>query len=81
MNSSGKCIHCKAAALSSNTLPKSLKSIGQSVMISTTIGRGHDQTLYKFFQCPDCGSVWMAYADSGAGGHGTFHRCLTGDQF
>jgi uncharacterized C2H2 Zn-finger protein len=42
---------------------------------------GHDRTDYYFLQCPTCGSVWMNYRDSGAGGHGDFWERLTKKYF
>lgn len=62
-------------------LPKTAKAIGDEVIIRTSVGRGHDQTAHSFTQCSECGSVWIALVDSGAGGHGHSHRCLTKELF
>jgi hypothetical protein len=68
------CSNC----LASNTENrKALIPIGESAASEIKLKRGHDRTDYYFFQCPTCGSVWMNYRDSGAGGHGDFWECLT----
>ncbi|WDD90331.1 hypothetical protein Bsp3421_000156 (plasmid) [Burkholderia sp. FERM BP-3421] len=60
---------------------KQLQPIGRQVTIATSVGRGHDQTDFAFAQCEKCGSVWVKYVDSGAGGHGTFWKRLTAGLF
>lgn len=80
MISSGSCDCCKKAK-ETKTLPETAKSVGDEVVIRTTIGRGYDQTAHSFSQCSEYGSVWVTLVDSGAGGHGRFHRCLTSDLF
>lgn len=80
MKSLGGCDLCKEAE-AANVLPNSVTSIGQEVVIRVAIGRGHDQTAHSFSQCGECGSVWVSYVDSGVGGHGRFHRCLTKNLF
>lgn len=80
MKSSGSCDYCKKAATEKG-IPETAKPIGDAVVIRTSIGRGHDQTDHNFFQCSECGSVWVTLIDSGAGGHGRFHRCLTSELF
>jgi len=70
------CSDCQA----STSIPKhwnTLVPIGKNVSSEIAIGRGHDRTDFYFFQCPMCGSVWMNYEDSGAGGHGNFWERLT----
>jgi hypothetical protein len=52
-------------------------SVRGTPVIETSVGRGKDETGHEFTQCDECGSVWMTYIDSGAGGHGRFHRRLT----
>lgn len=54
-----------------------MQPIGEPVRVDTRFGRGTDSTAFKFFQCRECGSIWMEYEDSGAGGHGTFTKRLT----
>ncbi|MBK9160066.1 MAG: hypothetical protein IPM27_00600 [Nitrosomonadales bacterium] len=76
MKSTGSCEYCKKA-VAEKALPETAKPIGDDVIIRTAIGRGHDQTAHNFSQCSECGSVWVSLVDSGAGGHGRFHRCLT----
>lgn len=80
MKSFGTCEQCKKAE-ATNSLPATIKSIGEEVVIRMVIGRGHDQTAHSFGQCAECGSIWVTYVDSGAGGHGRFHRRLTKDLF
>ena len=80
MKSSGTCNHCKEAE-AANAIPKSAAPIGEEVVIRVAMGHGHDQTAHSFSQCAECGSVWVTYVDSGAGGHGRFHRRLTKDLF
>lgn len=80
MKSSGTCNLCKKAE-AANDIPMSAAPIGQEVAIRVAMGHGHDQTAYSFSQCAECGSVWVTYVDSGAGGHGRFHRCLTKELF
>lgn len=80
MHSSGTCEHCRKAEAAKD-LPKTVKSIAEDVIIRTIVGRGHDQTAHTFGQCAECGSIWVTYVDSGAGGHGRFHRRLTKDLF
>lgn len=70
---------CKAC--SNDREPKGLTEIGRPVTCLVTVGRGHDQTEHTFFQCDECGSVWVRLVDSGAGGHGRFMRRLTADLF
>jgi hypothetical protein len=76
MKSSGSCDQCRKA-VAENDIPKTVKPTGESVVIRTSIGRGHDQTDHEFTQCAECGSIWLTIVDSGAGGHGRFHHCLT----
>jgi hypothetical protein len=80
MNSSGSCNYCKKAR-EGKSLPETATPIGVSVKIQTTIGRGYEQTAHNFTQCTECGSVWVTLVESGDGGHGRFHRCLTSDLF
>ena len=72
MTAKTTCADCLAEKHSSNW-----KAIGESVVIRMSMGRGHDQTEYSFFQCGECGSVWAEYEDSGAGGHGRFAKRIT----
>ena len=37
----------------------------------------NDSTIYTFYQCKKCGSVWIEIRESGAGGHGHFFNNLT----
>jgi hypothetical protein len=60
---------------------KVLAPIGESVTCEIKLKSGHDRTDYYFLQCPTCGSVWMNYRDSGAGGHGDFWERLTKKYF
>lgn len=80
MISEGKCEHCRQA-LAKGALHDALEEIGKDVLIRQKIGKGHDQTVHRFAQCKACGSLWVTLIDSGAGGHGRFHRCLTNDLF
>ena len=80
MNSVGACDECRNAD-NQNDIPETVSNIGDRVVIRTAVGRGHDQTEHIFGQCSTCGSVWVTYIDSGAGGHGRFHRRLTRDLF
>jgi hypothetical protein len=73
MNTQGACTKCKGA----RHRHKSWQPIGEPVVTHTTIGRGYDQTEHKFFQCSECGSVWVEYEDNGAGGHDTLIKLLT----
>jgi uncharacterized protein with PIN domain len=66
---------------SKDQTPPHLAPIGRPVVIRTSVGRGHDQTEHTFSQCEECGSVWVKYVDSGAGGHGTFWKRLTAGLF
>jgi hypothetical protein len=77
MNSKGSCEECRTG----NIPPTGAQSIGDPVAIGTAVGRGYDQTEHRFSQCKSCGSVWVTYEDSGAGGHGTFHKRLTAGLF
>ena len=80
MNSTGACPECLAAD-QANDLPAAAAPIGEQVTIRVAVGRGHDTTDHTFHQCAHCGSVWVTYVDSGAGGHGRFHRRLTANLF
>lgn len=80
MDSAGVCENCRAAE-AANAIPRDVRPIGEPVRRRVAIGRGHDQTEHFFSQCAKCGSVWVSYVDSGAGGHGRFHRRLTRDLF
>ncbi len=80
MKSSGTCNHCKEAE-AANGIPRNAAPIGEEVVIRVAMGHGHDQTEHSFSQCAECGSVWVTYVDSGAGGHDRFHRRLTKDLF
>jgi DNA-directed RNA polymerase subunit M/transcription elongation factor TFIIS len=80
MNSSGTCSSCRNAEVA-KVIPETANAIGDEVVISTTVGRGYDQTVHTFYQCADCGSVWVTYVESGAGGHGRFHERLTKSLF
>lgn len=66
---------------SENQKPPRLTPIGRSVVITTSFGSGHDHTEHFFSQCDECGSVWVKYVDSGAGGHGRFWKRLTAGLF
>lgn len=74
------CSDCRAS-IPSVEHRKVLKPIGDSVSHEIQVGRGHDRTDFYFLQCPTCGSVWMNYKDSGAGGHGDFWERLTKKYF
>jgi|HubBroStandDraft_5_1064220.scaffolds.fasta_scaffold01051_3 hypothetical protein len=74
------CNDCQQSAPSAEHR-KVLKPIGETVTSEIRLKRGHDQTDYYFLQCPTCGSVWMNYRDSGAGGHGDFWDRLTKKYF
>lgn len=76
MKSSGTCKHCIEAE-NAKILPKNVTVIGEDVVIGTSVGRGFDETTYSFAQCNECGSIWVQYNDSGAGGHGRFQKRLT----
>ena len=80
MESKGVCESClsseKAGKLHDNT-----RSIGNEVLIISKVGRGKDRTEHVFFQCINCGSVWVKLVDSGAGGHGLFYQRLTKSLF
>ena len=76
MQTNGKCNSCKNAQIPSNS-----KGIGEDVYHEMAIGKGYDRTDFKFFQCLDCGSIWVQYKDSGAGGHGNFSKNLTNKLF
>lgn len=80
MLSAGACGRCREAD-KSNRLPDTASQIGDEVSFTTAIGAGHDSTDHTFHQCKDCGSVWVKYVDSGAGGHGRFTRRLTASLF
>lgn len=80
MQSSGTCNDCKETE-AANAIPKSTTPIGEEVVIRVTMGRSHDQTTHSFSQCVECGSVWVTYVDSGAGGHNRFYQCLTKNLF
>lgn len=77
MITSRKCKECIRA----QRPPDGAVLIGDTVIVETPVKRGYDQTSYAFSQCTTCGSVWVTYRDSGAGGQGTFHRCLTATLF
>ena len=77
METQGACGQCKKDQLP----PKGAVQIGDTVASVVTVGRGYDKTAYSLSQCAKCGSVWLTYVDSGAGGHGTFHVRLTRDYF
>jgi hypothetical protein len=67
------CEGCKAKKPSS-----SWKPIGETVHING--GRAGD-TDHSFFQCKDCGTMWIEVKDLGGfGGKGTFYHPLT-DKF
>ena len=56
----------------------SLEEIGQPVHIDG--GRSGD-TDHTFYQCRECGALWVRVKDSGGlGGNGTFYHSLT-DRF
>lgn len=74
IESKGKCAQCADTAKGP---PGDAAEIGQRVVSTIRLDRGSDETEYSFRQCPRCGSVWMTYTDSGAGGHGRFHKRLT----
>jgi signal recognition particle GTPase len=76
VNSTGACKECREAE-AAKRIPETVKVIGEEVVIDTRVGRGYDQTAHSFHQCANCGSVWVTYVDSGAGGHGRFHERLT----
>lgn len=68
---------CACKVCSKNQEPKSLTEIGKPITTRHAVGRGHDQTEHTFFQCDECGLVWVQLVDSGAGGHGRFWQRLT----
>jgi hypothetical protein len=80
VNSTGVCGECLAAE-HMNHLPGAVVAIGDDVSIRVAVGRGHDTTVHSFHQCENCGSIWVQYSDSGAGGHGRFIRRLTAGLF
>lgn len=80
MNSAGTCQECLGAD-TTNRLPDNVTAIGENVTIRVAVGRGHDTTDHTFHQCRHCGSVWVEYRDSGAGGRGRFTRRLTSTLF
>jgi hypothetical protein len=80
MKSDKACEKCVAAD-SANGTPETAKPIGEEVTIRHSMSSGHMQTDHAFLQCSACGSVWVTYEDSGAGGHGRFSRRLTKDLF
>lgn len=80
MESNGACYSCRSSDVS-RRLHDQIKSIGDDVLIITKVGRGKDRTEHIFFQCINCGSVWVKLVDSGAGGHGLFFQRLTKDLF
>lgn len=73
MNSRGTCAECRSEAPKS----KKWKAVGEPVVCRVSVGRGYDQTEHSFYQCSECGSLWVKYEDSEAGGHGTFRKRLT----
>jgi hypothetical protein len=76
----GACSDCKAPD-SSRKPHAALVVFGNRVVDISTVGRGHEQTDYTFMQCSQCGSVWVKYQDSGAGGHGRFMKRLTAELY
>ncbi len=73
MKTTGTCTQCRSASSKSDTW----NAIGENVVCETAMGRGYAQTEYRFFQCAQCGSVFVEYEDSGAGGRGKFIQHLT----
>ena len=69
IHSKGTCQACKAA---DGNMPRqeTVEQIGNQVFTESIVGRGTDRTDYSFFQCKQCGSIWLNYEESGAGGHG-----------
>ncbi len=61
--------------------PATATKIGTPVLIRLKIGRGSDDTIHTFLQCPECGDLWVELRESGVGGHGRFYRRLTVDLF
>ncbi len=47
---SGACNAC-----SKDQTSRRLTPIGRPVVVTTQVGRGHDQTEHTFLQCGDCG--------------------------
>jgi len=78
MESNGTCTACHAK--NGGAAPQ-WKQIGEPVKTTIQLGKGHDDTDHTFYQCWICGSVWVRYSDSGAGGHGTFYKRLTESLF
>ena len=76
----GTCSDCKRME-THNNLHTALSAIGTRVTDEVILGRGNDRTNYRFLQCSLCGSVWVKYDDSGAGGHGHFLKRLTADLY
>lgn len=76
MDSKGACKEC-----GQDQFPSKAASIGENVNIMISVGRGHSNTNHSFYQCENCGSVWMVITDSGAGGHGRFPHRLTKKTF
>ena len=70
INHTKKCNSCEAKNLSDSS-----SEIGEQVHIA---GGKEGDTNHTFYQCKDCGSVWMKIEDiGGLGGHGTFFHLLT----
>lgn len=67
----GLCEECKA-----EEFPRKNDKVGKKVIADIALGRGYSRTEYEYFQCLECGSIWLTMTDSGAGGHGTYRSRL-----
>lgn len=62
------CVSCQAGSIG-----KQCKPIGTKVQQSG----GKWSETYTFFQCTECGAVWMDRVEEGMGGHGHQEVLLT----
>jgi hypothetical protein len=76
IQSSGVCTSCENSK-TSNSLHTGVVGIGSPVAIEEKVGRGHSRIEHSFFQCHECGSVWVELLDRGAFGRDRHLRRLT----
>jgi hypothetical protein len=76
IQSSGICTNCENSKISKSLHAKAVK-IGSPVLLVEKVGRGHSRTEHSFFQCVECGSIWVELVDGGAFGRDRNLRRLT----
>jgi len=62
---------CHACSNAKDTLPECVTAVGTPVLAVTPILTSVGPTRYDFYQCSDCGTLWMESDEQGIGQTGS----------